>query len=125
VIPKIYAKTVLDGGGGEYGMGAIGPGSIGRTRPQHTPGYMQEIIKAEIVIGSYQDGRVRILKDRLGGSATPFSGKATLDNIVEKSSQIICRCVFGDNDLSMFKEGLSQEIQESIKQTIKKFHERG
>lgn len=109
---KIYSKTTTHGGGG---MSTI-------KRPKKPT--FQQITNAELVIGLYDDGRIRILKDRFTGNPTSLSGRASIEEAVNKSSLIISHGVFGENNLKMFIEGLAIEIEKSIHETIEKFHKK-
>ncbi len=112
MIQKINAKVGINGHGGGV-----------NTKPTtKKPGILQEIINANLVIGSYSDGFVRILKDRYDGQTSSLSKGASLENVISKTSLIISQCVFGKNDLTMFQEGLRGEIEEAVKKTIKKYH---
>lgn len=113
MINKINAKTSLDGGGGVSSKPTL-----------NKPGILDIIHQANIVIGSYNNGVVRILKDRYKGGTSPLSGKASVDEVIDRASFIISHAVFGKNDLTIFKEGLSGEIKKAIELTIEKYHKK-
>jgi hypothetical protein len=87
------------------------------------PGLRENIIHANLVIGLYNDGMVRILKDRFEGQAS-LGRRANGKLVIRKASQMISASVFGENDLTIFSEGLAREIEEAINETIRSFHKK-
>lgn len=99
---KFKSKARMDGRGGVS------------TKPTtRKPGIIETIAEANLVIGSYNDGVVRILKDRKG-SRTSLHAAASVDDVIEKASDIISQSVFGENILEMFSQGLSEQIQVAV-----------
>lgn len=99
------AKTSCDGGGGGGG------GFITR------PTTKEKMYLADQVIHVYSDGKVNISKDRNGDH-----GPADINMAVEKFSKILANMKLKDTDLSMFKEGLSELLQEAITNILKGKH---
>lgn len=85
------------------------------------PGMMEQITRANLVIGLYEDGIVRTLKDRFNGQTSLTEG-TSLENVILQTSRMISQCVFGNNNLTIFQEGLRGEIEKAVKETIKKYH---
>ncbi len=107
-MPKINAKVVVHGGGSS----------------KRKPTTFEQMTKADLVIGLYEDGRIRILKDRYTGTPTRLSGNAPTRDVINRASFIVAHSVFGDNNLKMFKAGLMEEIEKSIHETIEKYHKK-
>lgn len=106
---KHKSKTRFNGGG------------VSSNSSLKKAGMMEIITKANVVIGSYNDGAVRVLKDR-HRATTSLHGKATVNQVIELASELISHSVFGENDLHMFKEGLNEQIQIAVKEAIEKYH---
>ncbi len=111
MINKINLKTVLMDGGGVA------------TKPANRkPGMIEQISRANLVIGSYEDGIVRILKDRYEGRTTSLYEGVSLETVISKTSLIVSQCIFGKNEITIFQEGLKGEIEKAVKETIEKYH---
>jgi len=95
---------IIDGSGGSgYNI----------TRPTRR----EKIYAADLVIYVYRDGKVQIGKDRNGEHGT-----ADINMAVEKFSKILADMKLKNTELSMFKEGLSELLQEAITNTLKGEH---
>jgi hypothetical protein len=78
---------------------------------------------ADLVLAFKYNGALKIIKDRSGELA--WGDQATTPDAIKNFSYIISKMIFNENDLKMFQEGLSKEIENSIRNTIKKFHSKG
>jgi len=102
---KIQSKTFCYGGGGGNAPQI--------TRPTRT----EKMYLADQVIHVYSDGKVNISKDRNGEH-----GAADINMAIEKFSKILANMKLKDTKLIMFREGLSQLLQEAIQNTLKGEH---
>ena len=104
-------KTHFDGAG------------TGIHHPRHSnkPSLFDQVQAADIVLTFIErHGNLRVIKDRTGDPM--FDNKAPTWYAIQKFSYMISRMIFEENDLKMFQEGLNQEIQKAISNTIDKFH---
>jgi hypothetical protein len=96
--------------------------------PDGSGSYMQnpmqfsQLIEAELVLGLYADGKIRVLKDRHNGKTHDLYSSASIDDTIELSSLMIANCVFGENQIKMFSQGLANEITKAVKETIENYH---
>ena len=88
------------------------------------PGIMEHITRANLVIGSYEDGKVRILKDRYDGRTSSLHETASLEDVISKTALMVSVRVFEENEITIFQEGLRGEIEKAVKETIAKYHEK-
>jgi len=93
--------------------GRGGGGSFNITRPTRT----EKMYLAEQVIHVYPDGRVNISKDRNGEH-----GAADINMAVKKFSEILANMKLKDTKMFMFKEGISELLQEAIKNVLEGDH---
>lgn len=111
MIPKINSKMSFDGG----------IGGVNNKPSSRNPGILDQVSRAYLVIGLYEDGIIRSLKDRTA-STTSLYRNMDLEDVISKTSFMISKRVFEKNDLKIFQEGLKGEIEIAIKETIEKFH---
>ena len=103
---KFKSKARLEGGGG----------GDGQNRP---PPLYEHISNADLALTfNWRDATLKVIKDRQGLKPD----EPGVSYAINQFSSIISRMVFGDNELNIFEEGLSEQIKESIKQTIDKYH---
>ena len=112
-------KSSFDGGGSiaahTHSHQVGGPSHV------HNNGLFQKMGDADLVLAfQLTQGNLKVIKDRTGEIL--FDNKAPTWYAIEKFSFIISRMIFEENNIKMFQEGLNQEIQKAINDTIKKFH---
>jgi hypothetical protein len=98
-----------------------GPGGFGASARTYGQTYREKMLHADIAFLFYRDkGKLDITKNRYGvhGNDIPIEVVKTI------FSEILTDMAFKGNNLRMFKEGLKEQIENAINETIKKFHER-
>ena len=126
---QIYMKPSSGGGG---------PGVHSHQLPSHThsnshtydthsnshaygrPTLFDKVTFSDITMCFNHNGTLDILKNRLGF----VSDDASLENAINTLSYILSRLVFKRNHIKIFEQGLKEEIEISIRDTIKKYHKK-
>jgi len=102
---EIYKKVSIDGGGG-----------VG----YYVPSSNQKLRKSHYAILVYSTGDIEVIKNRYEN----VKGLINIEYSVELFSKILANQKLKDTKLEMFKEGLSQLLQEAINKTLEgDYHE--
>ena len=122
---KIMMKPSTGGGPGGFNMKTSlhGGGVGGHTHelPSHThsysgrPGYIEKLSNAAYCFYVYPDGSIELAKNRW----EDVKGIVDIDQVIPIFSKLIADLKLKDTNLDMFKEGLSQLLQEAIETTLK------
>ena len=99
-----HMKTSMDGGGGGY-----------RTKRSSS---LQKMHNAAYCFYVYPDGSIEIAKNRW----EDVKGLVDIDQVIPIFSKVIADLKLKETELVMFKEGLSELLQEAIKNTLKGEH---
>ena len=115
---KIMMKPSTGGGSGGFNMKAHLDSSGGGYRTKRSSS-IQKMHAAAYCFYVYPDGSIEIAKNRW----EDVKGKVDIDQVVP----IFAKCIAdlklkNTSDLRMFKEGLSELLQESIQNTLKGEH---
>ncbi len=102
------AKVHCDGGGGGGGE------SYNITHPTRT----ERLYSSNLVFYVNPDGSVEVAKDRYNA----HTGEVNIEELITLVSKMIADLKLKDTKLEMFKEGLSELLQESITNTLKGEH---
>ena len=117
-------KSHFDGGGGSLSLPShTHSHGVAGSSHFHNNDLIQQVANADVVFTfQLSDGNLKVIKDRTGEII--FDDRAPAWYAIKKFSFIISRMLFKENNIKMFQEGLNQEIQKAINDTIKKYHER-
>jgi len=100
----LHCKTSFDGGGG-YSAG----------HHVKRPASMEKMYNAAYCFYVYPDGSIELAKNRW----EDVKGIVDIDQVIPIFSKLIADLKLKDTELVMFKEGLSELLQEAINNTLK------
>ena len=99
--PQMKISSDCSGGGGSYS-------SISR------PTRSERMYKSNLVFYVGNDGDIWVAKDRYNS----HTGSVNIEEFICLISKVLAELKLKETNLSMFKEGLSNLLQESIKNTL-------
>jgi hypothetical protein len=119
-------KTSMDGGGGGFTSGShthsvdVGGHTHsvdigGHTHAVGSPHSRERMYNAFFCLYVYQNGSIELAKNKYSN----VLGTVNVDQVIPIFSKFIADLKLKDTNLDMFKEGLSELLQESINNTLK------
>ncbi len=122
-LPRFHSKAKgaegsagRSAGGGKAGGWKGGP--MTGSSFSKKPGSIDKLYKCNYSFYVYPDGEVEIAKNRF----EDVKGKVGVDQLLPIFTRIIADLKLKDTDLDMFKEGLSELLQEAITPILKGDH---
>lgn len=117
----LHSKASSDGGGGSFHSRNPGYGHGGGGSTVKKPSSAQKLYRSAYCFYVYPNGKIEVAKNRWEG----IIGMADIEDIIPIFSKVIADLRLKDTNLDMFKEGLSELLQEAITNTLKgDYHER-